>query len=195
MNPKHTPKVDVPVDKKVVLEKKEEIKNDIKETVKEIKTDKPVMPTESSVGEKRKRTPIYTPKSAEDWWENLTPGWGKLFGTLVGASGKPTKEQLDKIINLKSLIVSYNKEIEDLNPLVYLKNLEELWCSNTKIDSLEPLRNLKNLRILRMKKTEITTLDPIHDLQIKKISLNQSQFAHQEISGFIAENTECEFID
>ena len=53
-----------------------------------------------------------------------------------------------------SLNVSFNK-IYDLNPLIKLINLEELYASNNEIKTVESLKELKRLKNIQLYKNKI----------------------------------------
>lgn len=75
-----------------------------------------------------------------------------------------TQEILNKIIDLKSLSVGNCElgeiiRIDNINPLRYLVNLEELTICNNNVKTLEPIWNLPNLKRIWIENTEIPILE------------------------------------
>ena len=76
---------------------------------------------------------------------------------ISGNAGLANLEPLAKLSSLKTVIIA-NTPVSDLMPLRNLNQLEELDISGTQVASLEPLRYSNHLRSLKMKKTAVKDL-------------------------------------
>ena len=100
--------------------------------------------------------------------------------TLYMVNGPGDLTPLKKIPGLKVLVINYcgidnnlplNKQVLDLEPLRYLKQLEVLHCSSVALKSLEPIKDLVNLRELYCDNSSVISLDPLKNLvNLKKLS-------------------------
>jgi Leucine-rich repeat (LRR) protein len=106
--------------------------------------------------------------SDRDWWNGLTPAWKKVFQDqeLKGKDVDPTDEQLNRIVKVKQIDCSNNKDVESLKPLAKLDLLEIVRCTNcTNIHGLEGLENLVNIKELSCSDNDnINSLMPISGL-------------------------------
>jgi len=106
--------------------------------------------------------------SDREWWNSLSPGWKKIMQEqeLKGKDVDPTDEQLNRIIKIKQIDCSNNKDVESLKPLSRLDLLEVVRCVNCpKIGGLEGLENLINLKELNCSDNDnINSLMPIAGL-------------------------------
>jgi Leucine-rich repeat (LRR) protein len=69
--------------------------------------------------------------------------------------------RLKQIVRLKSLDLSLNLSIVNLEPLTQFTELEELNFSSTPVDDLSPLRNLSKLRSLYFSSSLVRNLSPL----------------------------------
>jgi Leucine-rich repeat (LRR) protein len=78
--------------------------------------------------------------------------------------------RLKQIVRLKSLDLSLNLSIVNLEPLTQFTELEELNFSSTPVDDLSPLRNLSKLRSLYFSSSLVRNLSPLqYASKIKEI--------------------------
>ncbi len=84
-----------------------------------------------------------------DWWNSLSPSWKKIIQNqeLKGRNVDPTDEQLNRILKIKQIDCSNNKDIDGLQPLAKLELLEVIRCNNTpSLKGLEGIETLKNIK-------------------------------------------------
>lgn len=121
---------------------------------------------------------IFSQQSNRQWWNSLSPAWKKVFllDQFKGKEVDPSDEDLDRIVKIKRINCSDNKEITDLKPLSQLTLLEQVKCSRCPgLKGLEGLENLRNLILLDCSENDnISSLKPIEGLTSLKI-LNASQ--------------------
>ncbi|MEO6000994.1 MAG: hypothetical protein ABIN89_29375, partial [Chitinophagaceae bacterium] len=100
--------------------------------------------------------------------------------TIYMVNGPGDLTPLRKFIHLKVLIINFcgidnslpiSKQVLNLEPLEYLKELRILHCTSIALQSLKPIENLINLEELHCDNSSITTLAPLIKLKkLKKIS-------------------------
>ncbi len=118
---------------------------------------------------------IYDSQSLSKWWESLPYYWKTILSKSCCRNNAPTKEQLQKIVNQKELVLSGNKNITNLIPLKMLFRLETLDVSNTEIADLSPLAGLNNLRFLNLNHTKIRSLSGLTGLtNLQEIHLDNT---------------------
>jgi len=146
---------------------------------------------------KRDPRPVYKAKDAMEWWSRLSEPWKKVFNKAVNANlVSYDKDTVEKMLKIQQLIVSYNKEIDNLDPLHKLADLEELWCGNTKIDSLEPLRDARKLKVLRCKRTNIDSLDALDQaISLEQLSCSIHEVGEYEVYTFQQKHPNCSIVD
>ncbi len=118
---------------------------------------------------------IFDSQRLVSWWNGLPDYWQKILSAGYHVAATPTKEQLQKIVNQKELLLSGNEKIKNLSPLKMLFRLESLDVSNTNIKSLEPLSGLNNLRYINLSSTKINTLTALKELSnLQEIRLDRT---------------------
>uniref|UniRef100_A0AC34F4C7 Protein phosphatase 1 regulatory subunit 7 n=1 Tax=Panagrolaimus sp. ES5 TaxID=591445 RepID=A0AC34F4C7_9BILA len=93
-------------------------------------------------------------------------------------------ENLDLLVNLKYLDLSYNR-IEKMENLDGLEKLEKLYVCRNKISKIEGLENLKNLKVLEFGDNRIERIENLESL----INLEELHLGANQIK--IIENLEC----
>ena len=107
---------------------------------------------------------VFESEELKHWWNTMLEAWKNIFEEYVEINHPPTKEDLHKISRIKKLEVSDNPSIKNLEPLVNLTALSELYCQNTNIRSLEPLKDLFDLKMINCSSTQITSLKGLEKL-------------------------------
>ncbi|HLO90418.1 MAG TPA: leucine-rich repeat domain-containing protein [Lentimicrobium sp.] len=118
---------------------------------------------------------IYESQELMAWWETLSDDWRKVFSAMVPISSPPTREELHEVSYIKSVDLSNNKLINNLEAIEKLPALTELNISETAISSLKPLSNSFDLQVIRFSKTRISDLSALSGLtSIKEIDLSNT---------------------
>lgn len=112
---------------------------------------------------------IYESKALESWWTSLSKEWKRFFTQQIKASKKPSKIQLQKMVNIDKIDLSKSPLIKTLAPLKMLINLKELNAPSSKISDLSPLADLIDLQKLNLERTQITSLAPLKTLNSLEI--------------------------
>ncbi len=112
---------------------------------------------------------VYQTLELQEWWDNLSKGWQKLFSEYIKTGKKPNAEQLQQIANLQKISIIENLVISDLKPLIELKYLKELNISGANITSLVPLINHSQLEVLICSNCRIRSLIPLSELSKLKV--------------------------
>lgn len=107
---------------------------------------------------------IYASSSLSTWWNTLSPAWQRVFQEKTGVSDNPTREELHKILYIRTLSIDNNKTLGSLDPLSRLRFLEELSFNDAGISQLSPLADNKNLKKLVMSNNPIEELQPLLNL-------------------------------
>ncbi len=97
-------------------------------------------------------------QSLKKWWESLSFEWKVIFQRAVKSEAQPDNDRLKEMISLEKLDISYNKYINEIEPLAMVSNLREIDISNTSVADLSPLRNNKRLESLNISNTKINNV-------------------------------------
>lgn len=117
---------------------------------------------------------IYDSQSLIKWWKGLSDYWKQILSKNCNLNGISTKEQLQKMVNQKELLLAGNN-IHNLTPLKMLFRLEILDISNTTVSNLEPLAGLSNLRFLNLSNTKVATLISLKQLSnLREVHLDNT---------------------
>ncbi|CAL6109502.1 Conserved_hypothetical protein [Hexamita inflata] len=82
---------------------------------------------------------------------------------------------LSNLVDLQSLNLGYNKQLQNIGPLKFCTQLTELTIYVTSISDIWPLQFLKNLKTLDMSNTQVIDLHPLQHLyQLQCIYANQA---------------------
>lgn len=103
-------------------------------------------------------TKISREKELRNWWENLSFGWKNVFKNYVSFDSI-SADVLMEIASIDSLNLDGNSFIQDIEPLVALKELRILDISNTRIEDLEPLRYSMKLKKLKAHNSGIQAVE------------------------------------
>ncbi|TSA26600.1 MAG: leucine-rich repeat domain-containing protein [Bacteroidetes bacterium] len=132
-------------------------------------------------------TKLNEKEDLRNWWNGLSQEWRELFGSDMKVDTSLMLSQVDhyndtvalvdsipipipdsriyglflKIVGSKSIDLSGNSLVTDLEPLTKLSNLTTLNLSHTPVVDLSPLRNLNALENLNIGGTQVTSLDPL----------------------------------
>ncbi len=130
---------------------------------------------------------IYTTKLSEkeellNWWQSLSFEWQSVLKRQLGIYDTVGVVQLKDIIELKTLDISGNQYIDELNGINKLKDLQILNISNTRVKDIVPLRNLTSLTSLRCNHTEISNLSPLrYSYNLQEIVAHHTNIGDIEI--------------
>ncbi|MEI7724601.1 MAG: leucine-rich repeat domain-containing protein [Bacteroidota bacterium] len=123
-----------------------------------------------------------------NWWNSLSHDWKVVLSADMKLEGSMPMSQIDsfndsvamvggqrtpimgsefyqflgQIVHAKSVDLSGNATIANLEPLNKLSDLKEVNVSGTGITDLMPLRNLNKLEILDISNTRVSNLEPLH---------------------------------
>ncbi|CAL6035550.1 leucine-rich_repeat domain-containing protein [Hexamita inflata] len=71
---------------------------------------------------------------------------------------------LSNFVDLQSLNLDYNNQLQNIEPLKFCTQLTELGISTTGVADIWPLQFMKNLKILQMVNTKVVDLHPLQHL-------------------------------
>ena len=101
-------------------------------------------------------------KYLKEWWTNLSFGWKSILKEKFNiTTDEPGYALLKKMLDARSMDLSENQLVRDIEPLVEFRQLEYLDLSNTMITDISPLRNLNNLKTLRLTRSLVTHIDAL----------------------------------
>jgi hypothetical protein len=153
----------------------------------------------------------------ESWWNQIDNNWKTIFRSTFHLKSKPNETDLVQLSNCEYLVVNFEKELDnieplsifnnlkhliiyncpkitDLTPLSKLTNLKHLDIAKTNVEDLTPLTKLNNLEELNISNTRVSDLDPICHVPLKKIIIyNLDLFGFFEPKpSFFMKNPDCE---
>ena len=121
---------------------------------------------------------IYNSQELENWWNGLSGTWKSVFKDSYGINNPVTAEKLHEIILKKQLSISYQKQINDLEPLRMMHRLEKLDLQHTSVTDLSPLSGLTNLEELNLNNTDVNSIGDLNSLRnIKSIRLEETEIS------------------
>lgn len=153
-------------------------------------------------------TKLNEKEDLRNWWNALSQQWHEIFGknlkvderlmmsqvenyndTVAIVDGNPVPISDSRIYGLflqiadsKTLDLSGNQTVTDLEPLTKLSNLITLNLSGTHVSDLMPLRNLNALENLNLSGTQVNTLEPLRYCNhIRELSLNNTRLTDLSI--------------
>jgi Leucine-rich repeat (LRR) protein len=119
---------------------------------------------ESFTEDKNDRLIIYQSEELLNWWEFLSDGWKSIFSNLMKWNTAPDSEELHKLIQIQSIEIKENRQINDLLPLEKLVHLRKVKINDTRISAISSLSGLKFLQEVDLSRNPISDLSPIAKL-------------------------------
>ena len=110
----------------------------------------------------RQVTVIYQTKRLQEWWNGIDPIWQAIFREHINCQNDmPNAFELQKIVDLREMVIPTETPIVSLDPLQDFIWLERLTINNQAIHDLTPLSNKKYLLELNAENNPISSLSPI----------------------------------
>jgi len=154
-------------------------------------------------------TKLNEKEDLRNWWNGLSQEWHTIFGkdikvddglmlsqiehyndTVAMVDGIPVPFKDSRLYGLflrvadsKTLDISGNSTLTNVEPISKLSHLTALNLSNTMVSDLMPLRNLNALEILNISGTKVIVLDPlkycnqIRELNISNTAIPQTYYS------------------
>ena len=107
---------------------------------------------------------VYQSEKLRLWWNNLDLEWQQELGDQLNLPSIPSKNELQQLVDLKSLTINNNLSLSNLNPLHIFINLQELTINSTSVTDISPLASLTSITRLNISSNPITDLEPISKL-------------------------------
>ncbi len=175
------------------------IKDELKKKAQEEKERRKIFQTINTAPALAKR-PLATNEEAGDisnsreWWIALDQRWKRALLREIGVVGTPTDVQINRLLKLKIIDLTGNREVRHLLPIRHLASIRTLNISDTRIGSLSGVETLTNLQDLNIAGTRITDLEPIYHLK-KLRSLIQADLPEPVLNKFRWNNNNCKIIN
>lgn len=114
---------------------------------------------------------IYQSNNMSLWWNQLDDDWQQLLKKEAGIDGETTRENIQRIADLKKLIITDKLSIHNLEPLTVFMQLQELVIGNTAISDISPITSLPNLTKFEITSSPINSVERINGLtQLRHLS-------------------------
>ncbi|MBC8320964.1 MAG: hypothetical protein H8E34_09600 [Bacteroidetes bacterium] len=107
---------------------------------------------------------IYQSQKLRLWWNNLDANWQLVLRKQLDLPVSPTDEELQQLVDLKSIVITNNMSINNLTPLHIFVHLEQLTITNTSITDISPITSLAGIKKLNISKNPIYELGSIYNL-------------------------------
>ena len=112
----------------------------------------------------RQVTVVYQSELLQDWWNGLDDIWKTIFKNHVGFQNQdPNALELQKVVDLKEIVITPATPIVSLEPLETFNWLERLTINNQGIVDLSPLHDKKYLVELNVQNNPINSLSPLEN--------------------------------
>jgi len=128
---------------------------------------------------------IYQSQHLETWWKGLDKSWRNFLVGKMDLNSQPTGEDLQRLVNLDSLVIPERSAIGTLTPLYEFNRLRFLKIDHLQITDLSPLNDrfsLVSLQIIGGPVNNFSSLTSLYNLE----SLDLSGTALNDL-GFIIE--------
>ncbi len=129
----------------------------------------------------------------QEWWKGVPDTWKKALLNEIGLIGKPKEKHIKRILKLKMLDISHNRDINQLIPIQHMTALRTLDISESNISSLTGIETLTNLESLIMVNTAVKSLEPLFKLK-KFNKLIYNNINNNELVKLKNANPHCEFL-
>jgi len=118
---------------------------------------------------------VYQSDNLNLWWSKLDNNWKELLTKEAGIEDNMTRENLQRIADLKKLTISDNLSVKSLEPLTVFLQLQELTLRNTAVSDISPITSLPNLISLELSSNPISSLEKISDLyQLEQLNIENT---------------------
>lgn len=123
---------------------------------------------------------VYTTKVSREqelreWYSTISFGWLNVFDQYVDYDSI-TAEVLQKMTDIDSINLSENQFLQNIKPLVALKNLQYLNISDTRIEDLSPVRYSTDIKTIVANNTLVQDLSALQYFDnVRQLELSKSQ--------------------
>jgi len=105
------------------------------------------------------------------WWNNLNKPWQNAFSQQMEMDNPPTAEQLQQLVNLKTVDITNHLDINSAEPLIVFVHLVSLKLDNTSITDITPVVGLKRLKALSVTNSPLWDIGPLAGMK-QLVALN-----------------------
>lgn len=128
---------------------------------------------------------VYQSEKLKMWWNGLNAEWHSELQKPLELPPFPSKEELQSLINLTTLKVANNMDINDLSPLHVFTNLEELTINRTSVTDISPVLILTTIKKLNVSGNPISAIGEISNLtQLEELVISSTSIEDLEpLSG------------
>ena len=125
----------------------------------------------------RQVTVVYQTRQLQEWWSGIDPIWQAIFRAHINCQAEtPSALELQKIVDLRELVIPSETPIVSLAPIQDFIWLERLTINNQAIHDLTPLANKKYLLELNAENNPISSLSPIEgSTMLESLNLENTQ--------------------
>ncbi len=122
-------------------------------------------------------TVVYQTRKLVAWWVTLNDTWKSIFRSHVGTEAfQPEPLDLQRILDLRKIVIDPNTPIESLDPLISCNWLESVTANNQSIRSLKPLSDKAHLKELNIQNNPLEDLSPIEmDIALESLNIENTQ--------------------
>ena len=107
-----------------------------------------------------------------DWWVSLDAGWQEIFLDKLEVDSI-SQESLRKLVTFDTLDLDGNEWIEDISPLIQLRQLKSLNLSGTQVRDVTPIRYASRLESLDLSGTLVDSIQVFGYLpKLQKLKLS-----------------------
>ena len=114
---------------------------------------------------------------------------GHTVRKILESTGKQTCDEAAYELAAKKTLELSGKEISDISPITYLRNLTEIDLSDNQILNIEGMAPLTNLNILNLSGNPIASLEGIQDLHsLEELDVSNAKLTKEGISYLFPED-------
>jgi len=104
---------------------------------------------------------VYQTEKLQMWWQNMAAYWHNILKENLNIDNEPGREQLQAMVDLKSIEIKGNTEIKSLEELSLFNLLEEVSISNTRLNDFSAISFLPSIKKLSIPNNPVFNISSI----------------------------------
>lgn len=127
---------------------------------------------------------IYQSRDLKMWWDNLSTDWQEIFIENANIEISPGREELQQLIDSKSLEIKNSLSINDLEVLSLFNLLDQIEISNTSITDISAITYLPRLKKLTIPNNPIFDISSISRMsELENLNIENTSVDNLEAIG------------
>ncbi len=104
---------------------------------------------------------VYQTEKLQMWWQNMDAYWHNILKENLNIDNEPGREQLQAMVDLKSIEIKGNTDIKSLEVLSLFNLLEEVEITNTRLSDFSAISFLPSIKKLSIPNNPVFNISSI----------------------------------